>query len=1189
MNLSKYFVRGVVFTACVAFLSAAAHAQYRGSIQGVVTDPQGAVVSGATVTLTNQDTNQTQVATTNDSGVYNFNALPPARFSITVEKDGFEKKVLEHLTIIPEQANAVNVQLEVGAVAQSVTVNGDSTPLIDTETASLNGTVNDREIQHLPSFGRDVLKLAQLAPGSFADGAQGQAGGGFNLPGTQTGGGASGGADGIFKTENGAQVISSGQQTQNNGISIDGISTTSVVWGGSSIITPSEDSVDSVKIISNSYDAEDGRFSGSQIQIISKSGTNNFHGSLFFTNHEPAFNSFQKFNGNNLPVTKDANKFDQLGGSVGGPIWKNKIFGFFTFEGEREPFSPLQGNGWFETPAFAALAPAGSIAAKFLSFPGNGVVGTLNPNATCADAGLIDAAHVSPQHPTANCAEVTGGLNIGTPLNPATFPLGAQDPGFSTPTNPGTGGDGSGGAENLGTVADIANYTTLNRTQFTANQYSGRIDANITQKDRVSFSVYWVPLSRDNLNGGRAYDVFHHTQLNEAFAVIWDHTISPNFLNEARANAAGWRWNEIVTNPQSPVGFPQANIGTTGTINLNSFGPNVGSILNQWTYSVKDVATKIIGRHSVKFGGEITRLFYLQDNPSDGNGVPSYGFFNIWDFLNDAPRSEQANFNAVTGFPSTQRQDDRQNIWGFFIQDDFKVRSNLTINVGLRWSYFAPLYSKQNNLLRAVPGPGSALLTGLTVRKENAWEAQSNNFGPQIGFAWTPKSLFNRDFSNRLVFRGGYGLSYTGEEIALTSNIFQNPGFTVSPNLSRTTPSISSCAQPLPNCGVVYAVSSSVHNLNGYPANPNTTATFGANGLPTTGSPNVVLFPQTMPTTRVHHYSLEGEYDVGHQWVASLGYQGSISSNILFHENPLAVPAVAGFPFNPRIGGGDFWSNAGHGNYNALLAGLKHQFSHQLSAESQFTWSKCMDTSSGPFFEQPYPFDRGLEYGRCDYNVGKAFKLFGVWQPVIFHGNHSWLEKVAGGWSLSGIFNMHSGFPWTPVVNFGGSGSLYCGQCGYSTVFPTAYLGNAGNSTSIDSFKTVAKSNFPNCAGPTGCAAYFTIPVPCSATVTTNCFTTFTGTASGTALPPNHISRNSFLLPGYKDLDLSLAKAFGLPKAPILGESANIELRVDTYNLFNNLNFDPSRIVNDVASSNFGTITGALAGRVFTVGARFSF
>jgi hypothetical protein len=270
MNVLKISLRALGMLACLALVLCSAHAQYRASIQGVVTDSQGAVVSGATVTLKNLDTNQTLIATTDDSGIYNFNALAPSKYSLTVEKAGFKKKVLDNLGIIPEQANALNIQLDLGEVTESVTVNGDSTPLIDTQTASINGVVSANQIQHLPSFGRDVLKLAQLAPGSFSDGSQGSGNDNYNLPGTQTGGGQSGGADGIFKTENGAQVIAAGQQTENNGISIDGISTTSAVWGGATIITPSEDSVESVKVVSNSYDAEDGRFSGSQIQIISR-------------------------------------------------------------------------------------------------------------------------------------------------------------------------------------------------------------------------------------------------------------------------------------------------------------------------------------------------------------------------------------------------------------------------------------------------------------------------------------------------------------------------------------------------------------------------------------------------------------------------------------------------------------------------------------------------------------------------------------------------------------------------------------------------------------------------------------------------------------------------------------------------------------------------------------------------------
>ena len=1137
--------RSIFLFACLVLSGTVAHAQFRASLRGTVTDAQGAAVPGATVTLVNTQTNQTMIATSDANGIYQFNALAPSPYHLVAEHEGFKKKILDNVQIIPEQLNALDLQLEIGAVEQSVTVSG-TTQTLDTETATVGGTISDAQIQHMPSFGRDVLKVAALAPGVFADNSQASGNDNYNLPGTQTGGGQSGGADGIFKTENGAQVIANGNQTENNGISIDGISTTSSVWGGSTIITPSEDSVDNVKVVSNSYDAENGRFSGAQIQITSKGGSNQFHGSLFFTTHQPNLNAFQPYNGFGNQTLRDENHFQQFGGSIGGPIWKNKIFAFFAYETVREPNSNITGNGWYDTAAFAALAPAGSIASTYLNFPGNGVITTgINPNGTCAAAGLAEGV---------NCLTIPGqGINVGTPL---TTPLGSQDLGWVSTTSPGVG-------SGLGTTADIANYNTSNPTTFNAAQYNGRLDADVTSKDRISFAIYWVPQSKTNFNGNRSYDLFHHEQVNNATSLIWNRTISSSFLNEARVNAAGWRWNEINSNPQSPVGLPTDFVDQTGSITVNQWGPNVGSILNQWTYTYKDVATKIAGRHTIKFGGDLTRLHYL--NNCVACGVPSYHFFNIWDFLNDAPHEEGAGYNGFnpnTGVPTTSRQDDRANLLGFFAQDDFKVTSHLTLNLGLRWSYFSPLSSKQNNMFVATPGAGADFLTGLTVAKGDSWNAQKNNLGPQIGFAWNPAVL-----NNRFVVRGGYGLNYNQEEIAISAGISTNPGLIVTPTFNMSTPTS-------PNPGIVYAVSSDPHSFTGYPANPNAIVTFGPNGLPTTGTTNISLFPTTLPTMRIHHYSLDTQYDFGHGFIATVGYMGSVSRNIFFHENPNAVPATLGYTLNPQIGGGDFWNVNGYSNYNSMLAELKHQFSHQFMADAQFNWSKSMDTSSGPYFEQAYPYDVNINYGRSDFNVGKSFKLYGMWQPVFFHGDRGWIEKIVGGWTLSGIFNLHSGFPWSPVLSVNG-GSLYCGTCGYTTLLPAASLGGAGSSTSNHAFEGPTSSNFA-----AGGSAYFASPA----------YTAYSGTDFGNANPQSPgVQRNSLNLPGYKDVDASIAKGFGLPNNRVLGEGARIELRMDAYNVFNNLNLNPNLISNNIANSNFGTIGGALAGRVVTLGARFSF
>ncbi len=1130
----------VVFAVCALLLPTMAHAQFRGSLSGTVTDPQGAVIAGAKVTLTNKATNQKLTSTTNKFGIYEFNALPEAPYSLTVDKSGFKKKVLENVALVPEQSNTINVQLVVGAIEQKVVVSA-TTRTLDTANANIYSNITSHEIQSLPVAGRDVFQLVRLTPGMFGDGAQGNAGGSFELPGAQ-GPGAPGGGTGIFATENGPQVLAGGQNYNTNSYSIDGISTASAVWGGTTIITPSMDSIQSVKVLANNYDAEYGRFSGAQVEVITKSGTNHFHGSAFFTAHRPGLNAYQPFNGLGNSVLRDNNFYSQFGGSLGGPIWKNKIFGFFNFETQRSPKAAVNTfNVWGDTKAFDALAPSGSIASKYLTFPGSAIQAIGINNSTCADAGLVQGV---------NCNAIPGqGLNIGTPL---TTPLGTQDLTWQSATNPGVG-------SGLGTTADIANFIAQSTSNYSETQYYGRVDANVTNNDHLAATLYYVPLSHNFLYGPpRAYNLFHHNQINEAFTLIWNHIFSPTFLNEARVNAAGWRWNEITSNPQSPVGLPTDNIDTIGSISLANFGPSVGSILDQWTYGFRDVATKIIGRHSVKFGADFTRLFYLSD--CAGCGVPSYNFFNMWDFLNDAPQAESSGFNPQTGYPTTERQDDRQLIWGTFVQDDFKFRPNLTLNLGLRYSFFGPLSSKQGNMFVAIPGAGSSYLTGLNVRLGHSWIPQRDNFGPQIGFAWAPSA-----FNDKMVVRGGYGLDYNQEEIALSANIFQNPGLITFPSFSMSTPTS-------PNPGIIYAVSSNIHSIYGYPKNPNAITTFGPNGLPTTGSVGVQIFPRTFPTLQAHHFSLETQYDFGHNLIGTLGYQGTLSRNVPYTYNPNAVPAAKGYTLNPQISGGTVWAANGWGNYNAMLLELKERSYHGLMADAQFTWAKSMDTSSGPYTAPIYPYNLNIGYGPSDYNVGKDLKLMAMYEPPIFQASKGWKEKVLGGWTISGILNVHSGFPWTPVVSVVG-GSLYCGTCNYPVLYPASYLGGAGTSTSNNAY--AFGTNFPK-----GGTAYFTVPK----------YTAYSGSNYGDALPQAPgVSRNSWTGPGYRDLDMSLDKAFGIPANRILGENAQLDIRLDAYNLFNTENLNPETMVTNIDASNFGRVTAGLAGRVVTLGARFSF
>ena len=1150
-----------------------AHAQYRTSIQGVVTDSTGAVIPGATLTLTDNGTNQKQVRTSNDSGVYNFNALPPDSFTLVVERDGFQKKVLSDLRLIPEQPNSINVQLAVGSAATSVTVNASTAPALDTETADSQRTISEDEIQHMPAFQRDVTQLIQLAPGVMADGAQQGGGGGAAAPGTQSGashggGGNLGSSSSIFATENGASANANGGQFQNNGYTVDGISTVSAVWGGSTIVTPSEDSVANVKIVTNAYDAENGRFNGAITEITSKSGTNSLHGSFFVQVARPGLNAYQRWNGPGSVkavdgsgkkltpaqrgLLRDEDRYNQFGGSIGGPIWKNKIFAFFNYEGQSQNH-PATSTGWFATSALAGLAPTGSIASTYLNFKGAAVLGTVIGSTTCQDAGLTEGV---------NCNTIAGqGLNIGSPL---TTGLGTQDLTYVSNNSPGVG-------SGLSNTPDIAQYTISDPTSTDFKQYNGRLDADVTSKDHASFAIYWVPSTKTNYNGGYGYQLFNHSQINNAFSVIWNHTFSPTFLNEARANAAGWRWNELTSNPQAPFGLPQDSVLQIGSITLGSFGVSVPSHLDQWTYGYKDVATKVFRSQTIKFGFDLTRLYYL----NDPIGAPNYTFYNLWDFLNDAPEAEGGPFQAATGKPGGYRNDNRQNMLGIFAQDDWKVRPNLTLNVGLRYSYFGPLTDKDKNMGVLTFGSGSDFLTGITIRTGiAAWTAQKLNFGPQFGFNWSPE-----ESKGKLVLRGGYGLNYNQEQIANANNYDNNP-----PGTNYISNSSKSPSQINPD--VVYAISSN-GQISGYPSNPNAVTSFNSAGLPTAGGANLGGLPGHLPTEYAHHYSLEADYDLGHAVVASLAYVGSSGKHLLYDYDANARGQLMGAPQNPLVNSVNTFGSFGSSSNNMMLAGLKHQFSHQFSAEAQFDWAHSMDTNSGPYFRSVYLYNTAFSRGRSDFDINKAFKLFGVWQPVIFRGAHGWAEKLAGGWSLSGIMDLHSGFGWTPVYQE--PHQIYCNTCnyGYQNLRPH-YLGGSRLSTTNDAFKT--GSNFPNPGtADTGTNNdqftnnYFSVPNYAAA------ITDLPGQSTTNVVPGPGIGRNAFPGPGYRDIDFTFSKAFGLPNMRVLGENARIEIKANMFNAFNLLNINPSSLSTNISSSNLGQASSALGSRSIDLQARFSF
>ena len=873
---------------------------------------------------------------------------------------------------------------------------------------------------------------------------------------------------------------------------------------------------------------------------------------------------------------------------MGGPIIKNKLFGFFAYETIRN-HSLSTGTGWYETSTLLKSARSGSLASRYGAYPGEAPSYSSVINTTCAAIGLIDPGAANPSKGVyANCNEIPNqGLDIGKPLNPTQFALGAMDPSFVNHLQPGMGGDGTGpnaNNTNLDGTADIALLNTVGPVTNINQQYNGRIDFQATGKDLIAFNIYKVPVNNTSFNGDRPANLFHHNATNEAETALWDHTFSTSLINELRVNAAGWRWNELADNPQIPLGLPQtsfigdqANGGQIGSVCPGCNGPGgpAGSIFDQWTYNLKDVATKVHGSHNLKFGGEVTKLHFVQDAPWSAR--PSWGFNNYWDFLNDAPSYENGTFNPTNGVPTDVRKDSRQYVLGFFAQDDWKVKPNLTLNLGLRWEYFSPLTFLHGQLATVVLGSGASALTGMSIRTGgNLYNASKHDFGPQVGFAWSPGN-----FNNKLVLRGGFGIGYTGEEQAITLNGWPNIPFTDG-------------GDTLLGSNIVYNFPSDPKQYQPYPANPNTILTFGTNNIPTVGAPvGVTAFPAKYPTSYMYRYSIEAQYDFGSNWIGTFGYQGSVGRNLTRQENLNEIYGAQGTALNPMINNVDYYAQDAKSHNNALLTELNHRFAHSFEMDVQYRYAKSMDNQSQPYGISNYQWNPNADWGPSDFDVTHAFKFYSIYSPTFFHGSNSWLEKLAGGWSFSPILNFHSGFPWTPLFNANTCNLIYqggaCQNGSTGWLLPAQYLGSAGHSYSNATFLS-AGGNFPK-GGP----AYFTAPT------VTPCPLAFPATCPTPPQAPG-VGRNSFRGPRYFDLDFALSKSFGLPTMRVLGEGAKLEFRIDAYNLLNSLNLGNGGgttncgvLDNAVNDATFGQVVpncgqnGALGSRTIEMQARFNF
>ena len=899
----------------------------------------------------------------------------------------------------------------------------------------------------------------------------------------------------------------------------------SLGWGGAAVVTPNQESVKEMLVLTNAYSAEWGRNSGAQISVISKNGTNDFHGSAMFHYDSPSLNAYNRWGGpGGAPPVRDNNLYRQFGGSIGGPIKRNKAFWFFSYEGLRQSTTGVA-DEWLLTPQYMQSVISnrpGSVTAKIFQSPGFTPKVITVLNSPCP-AGFAPGT----------CQPVGGGLDIGS-LQGAT---GAY-------TNPNTVGGGLDG------VPDIQFDEVAVPSQVSGNQYNGRVDYNVTNKDIVAVSTYFThlyQLSADPTTGSAPQTTVNFTPLNSAVTATYNRIFSATLVNEARANFTRFATDQVASNAgEVNWGIPRIEIQGFPFGRIYAGPPwseSTPGLFAQNTYEFRDIVNKVSGSHGLKFGIELRRE---QDNNNlVGGARPDYVFQGPWDLANSAPIFEMIDVNPQTGGPPNAARSLRTPYYGLFVQDDWKVRPNLTLNLGFRWEYFSPPTEAHGELSNLYFGTQD-LANAMVRLTSQLYRPDYHDVAPRVGFAWSPLAR-----SHDLVVRGGFGIFYDRIPEALFGNATRNPPLFAALGICCGT-----AGTPFVGGQINYAFGANDSPFS-FPVNPLLAQGINpATGAPVSGSVEIYGAQQYMPTPMIYVYSLDVEYKLPWKMGVEVGYSGSDG-----HPQTRLVNQNFLYPNNPAFNAVYFPMPDDNSNYNAGIVTLRRPLQQGLQLLLNYRWAKSLDNSSfeGPGFvtNQTWPQNNRLNWGPSDFDARHLVSATAVWDIPTRFKPRSMLDRVLGGWELDPIVSWHTGFPWTPVI---GQSVQTPGGPSLGPIRPTLYYGGAGDSESISAWET--GSNFSK-----GGAAYFNI----------------------TAVGPPGIGRNSFYGPRFFQTDLSFAKNTHLPW---FKETSNLELRANFFNIFNQTNLTPlSFNDNGTHPDNpfFGIADSALTGRVVELQARFTF
>lgn len=1094
-----------------------------GQITGTVLDSSGAAIPKATVEIRNVATGATRNTTTQD-GDYTVSNLPPGQYEVSVGATGFTSSKQKVMVAVGSKVG-VNATLKVGSTTTTVEV-AESNVQVNIETQSLSNLVSAQQVVDLPSLTRNPYDFVATMPNVAPD--QGGRGVGYMINGIRASG---------------------------TNVMLDGVANNDEFTGTVGQPVPI-DSVQEYSVTTSSFTAEVGRADAGIVNVVTKSGTNAFHGTLYEFNRVSALGSNSFFN-NAYGLPQGIYDRNNFGYSIGGPIVKNKLFFFQNTEWTRVR-SGANEVSYVPTPQFIAASNANTQA--FFSKYG-ALRSGLTTLATYTKAGLAAIG----QNPCAGAA-ASGACNA----------LAATTPMFSKVAYTAPADSGGGNPQNT--------YNLV-----------GRVDYNMT--DRTQFYVRYALYNENDFAGTNetspyaGYDT-GSTNVNNAVIVSGTHTFSPTFVSQTKLSYN--RLNNLQPLGTAPIGptlymnsstttaiqgtpiaFPGYNAFTPGSA-IPFGGPQNFATLNQ-------DFSKVIGKHDFRFGGGYT---YFQDNRVFGAyeeavqalGSGAFGA-SIDNFLNGNLKSFTAAINPQGKFPGQTvtlpvgaPSFSRSNIYkegALYAQDTWKLRPHFTLNLGVRWEYYGTQHDKNANLDSNFYTGGTTAITPASVRAGAVftvptspigalWNAQPTNFAPRIGFAW---DVFG---DGKTSIRGGYGIGFERNFGNVTFNVIQNP-----PNYAVIS---LTAGVDLPTIPISINNAGPLAGSTGSKVLPNVSLRFVDNNI---------------KTAYAHLYSFSLEHQFGAGVLGSVSYSGSAGENLYSidafnkvgagnaYNGDACVSGVDGDPGNctnrsrlTQYSGINGRTNGGISNYNALITRvIMKNFAHTgVTLDANYTWSHAIDNLSSTFsdgnagnYELGFldPYNPGLDRGNGDSDIRHRMAVSGIWEIPGYKG-HGLASKVLGGWELVPLFTARTGGPITlydcqDAFNF-------CSRAFIDGVAPGTGVSNVPTPGTPDNFMFY---NFANLQ-------------------VTHWFNPKFGVSDFGPFPSNLIARNSIHTPGNWNMDL------GIYKNTAITERFKLQLRLELYNAFNHANFFVNGADTDTAS--FGFVDGFRNGnRNLQLGAKLIF